>query len=329
MPVGFHIEGSMSSQDIMHDERTQLTSKNKFELLLFRLGIARQGAAPALYGINVFKVREIITNREITPIAGAPEAVIGAIDIRGQIIPVIDLCRLTGNTPAHEPNILLITEFARTTQAFAVEDVDDIVRLEWSQVHPAECAGGAGYITSMARFNGESGELRLAQVLDVEQVMRDVFPEQHRDVNKAELSAEVNYAAGNGKILAADDSAFARTLLDQALTAIGAPHVIASTGEEAWQMLLRYADEAEKDNVPARDKVSLVITDLEMPEMDGFMLTRRIKADERLKHIPVIIHSSLTGSANEAHVRNAGANGYVAKFAPQELCAAISEALAS
>jgi two-component system chemotaxis response regulator CheV len=319
----------MSSHDIMHDERTQLTSKNKFELLLFRLGTARPGLAPALYGINVFKVREIITNREITPIAGAPESVKGAIDIRGQIIPVIDLCRLTGNTPSREPSILLITEFARTTQAFAVEDVDDIVRLEWSQVHPAECAGGTGYITSIARFNGDSGELRLAQVLDVEQVMRDVFPEQHRDVNKAELSAEVNYAAGGGKILAADDSAFARTLLDQALTAIGAPHVIANTGEEAWQMLLRYADEAEKEKVPARDKIALVITDLEMPEMDGFMLTRKIKADDRLKHIPVIIHSSLTGSANEAHVRNAGANGYVAKFAPKELCDAITEALAS
>jgi two-component system chemotaxis response regulator CheV len=318
----------MTSHDIMHDERTQLTSKNKFELLLFRLGQARPGVAPALYGINVFKVREIITNREITPIAGAPAAVSGAIDIRGQIIPVIDLCKLTGSTPSREPNILLITEFARTTQAFAVEDVDDIVRLEWSQVHPAECAGGTGYITSIARFNGESGELRLAQVLDVEQVMRDVFPEQHRDVNKAELSAENHYAAG-GKILAADDSAFARTLLDQALTAIGAPHVLATTGEEAWQMLQHYADEADKDKVQARDKIALVITDLEMPEMDGFMLTRRIKADERLKHIPVIIHSSLTGSANEAHVRNAGANGYVAKFAPKELCEAITEALAS
>ena len=111
----------MTSHDIMHDERTQLTSKNKFELLLFRLGQARPGVEPALYGINVFKVREIITNREITPIAGAPDVVSGAIDIRGQIIPVIELCKLTRNTPTREPNILLITEFARTTQAFAVE----------------------------------------------------------------------------------------------------------------------------------------------------------------------------------------------------------------
>ena len=185
----------MTSHDITHDERTQLTSKNKFELLLFRLGHARPDLAPALYGINVFKVREIITNREITPIAGAPEVVSGAIDIRGQIIPVIDLCKLTGNKPSREPTILLITEFARTTQAFAVEDVDDIVRLDWSQVHPAECAGGAGYITSIARFNGDSGELRLAQVPDIKQATRDVFPEQHRDVNKAELSAEITYTA--------------------------------------------------------------------------------------------------------------------------------------
>ena len=318
----------MTNLQSIHDERTQLTSRNKFELLLFRLGSPRPGVDAGLYGINVFKVREIVTMRTVTPIAGAPEHVIGAIDIRGQIIPVIDLCRLTGCSPTREPGILLITEFARTTQAFAVVEVDDIVRLEWNQVHPADCTGGTGYITSIARFQSEAGEQRLAQVLDVEQVLRNVFPEQHPDIDEKALSRALKYSGG-GKILAADDSAFARTLIGQALTAIGAPHVLANTGEEAWRMLQRFADEAEKDGVQVRDRIPLVITDLEMPEMDGFMLTRKIKADERLRHIPVIIHSSLTGAANEAHVRNAGANGYVAKFAPEELCTVICEALAS
>ncbi|RKP48145.1 chemotaxis protein [Trinickia fusca] len=318
----------MSHADVLQDERTKLTSRNKFELLLFRLGVARPGTEPGLYGINVFKVREIITNRSVTPIAGAAGAISGALEIRGQIVPVIDLCRLTGNTPTREPSILLITEFARTTQAFAVEDVDDIVRLDWNQVHPAECAGANTYVMSIARFNGDSGELRLAQVLDVEQVMRDVFPEQHPDIDQSAVKAAMKYAGG-GKIIAADDSAFARTLLGQALTAIGAAHTLANTGEEAWQLLLRYADEAAKENVPVREKVPLVITDLEMPEMDGFMLTRKIKADQRFRHIPVLIHSSLTGAANEAHVRNAGADGYIAKFDPEELCSAICEALAS
>jgi two-component system chemotaxis response regulator CheV len=118
-------------------------------------------------------------------------------------------------------------------------------------------------------------------------------------------------------------------LIGQALTALEAPHVIASNGEMAWQMLLKIAEEAAQEKVPVREKVSLVITDLEMPEMDGFMLTRKIKADDRLKHIPVIIHSSLTGAANEAHARNAGANGYITKFAPAELSAAIRKALAA
>jgi two-component system, chemotaxis family, chemotaxis protein CheV len=165
-------------------------------------------------------------------------------------------------------------------------------------------------------------------VVDVEQVLRDVFPAQHPSVDPAEVGAEVTVKPG-AKILAADDSGFARKLIEESLIALGAEYIIAKTGQEAWDTLNRIAREAQEEGVRARDKIALVLTDLEMPEMDGFMLTRLIKADDRTRDIPVLIHSSLTGAANEAHVKNAGATGYVAKFQAGNLAEAIRKALAT
>jgi two-component system chemotaxis response regulator CheV len=159
-------------------------------------------------------------------------------------------------------------------------------------------------------------------------VLRDVFPSQHPSVDPTSVGDALGIRPG-AKILAADDSGFARKLIEQALTAIGAEFVMTKTGEEAWQTLQQVAEEAEANGVRVKDSIALVLTDLEMPEMDGFMLTRQIKADERMRDVPVIIHSSLTGAANEAHVKNAGANGYVAKFQAGELAHAIRTALMS
>jgi two-component system, chemotaxis family, chemotaxis protein CheV len=310
------------------NERSSLTSSNRFELLLFRLGAAPGDEQHELYGINVFKVREIMTMPTVTPIAAASEYVIGAADIRGQIIPVIDLPKLLGCNPSRGRNILLVTEFARTAQGFAVEEVDDIVRLEWNQVLSAEGTAGGNLVTSIARIDGNTEDSRLAQVVDVEQVLRDVFPAQHPGVDPDELGAPVHLPAG-AKILAADDSSFARKLIEEGLDAMGLDYVMTKTGLEAWSTLDKIARDAQARGKRARDYVALVLTDLEMPEMDGFTLTRRIKSDERTRDIPVVIHSSLTGEANEAHVKNAGASGYVAKFAAGDLAGAIRQALTS
>lgn len=140
-----------------NEARTTLTSSNQFELLLFRLGTVPGDTAHELYGINVFKVREILTMPVITPIVGASRCVMGAVNIRGQIIPVVDLPKLMGCEPTRGLNILLVTEFARTTQGFAVQEVDDIVRLDWNQVLPAETAAGSGLVTSIARIDGNTG----------------------------------------------------------------------------------------------------------------------------------------------------------------------------
>lgn len=310
-------------QDI--DERTNLTSSNKLELLLFRLGNDPQLNRTELFGINVFKVREIIPMPAITAVAGSQPNMMGVVDLRGQILPVIDLAAVAGCKPATGLNILLITEYARSTQAFAVESVEDIVRLDWRQVLSAEGNASSGMVTSIARLDGENSD-RLAQVLDVETILRQVMPSNELDVDPERIGPKVNIKPGT-VILAADDSLIARTMIEEGLTALGLPYIMCKTGKEAWDQLQAISSKAQAEGKTVGDKIALVLTDLEMPEMDGFTLTRNIKQDPRFNAIPVVIHSSLTGSANEAHVKKVGADAYVAKFVAEDLANALRQAL--
>lgn len=308
------------------DERTNLTSSNKFELLLFRLGEAAHSSQRELFGINVFKVREIMVMPTITAVAGSSKHMLGMTNIRGQVIPVIDLAGAVGCLPKNGLNILMVTEYARSTQAFAVEEVDQIVRLEWSQVLSAESSTQGGMITSIARLDGDVDNTRLAQVLDVEQILRNVMPPSAPDVNAAKMGPAVQLRPGS-VVLAADDSMLARTLIEQSLVAMGVPFVMCKTGKEAWDRLQAMSEAAVAEGKSIEDKVALVLTDLEMPEMDGFTLTRKIKQEARFKNLPVIIHSSLSGSANEVHVKSVGADAYVGKFVAEELAATIRKVL--
>ncbi|HWR75910.1 MAG TPA: chemotaxis protein [Thiobacillus sp.] len=307
------------------DERTNLTSSNKLELLLFRLGEDANLDRNELFGINVFKIREIIPMPIITAVAGSHAHMMGVVDLRGQIIPVIDLPAVTGCTPKTGLNILLITEYARSTQAFAVESVEDIVRLDWRQVLSAEGNAAGGMVTSLARLEGENSN-SLAQVLDVETILRKVMPPNEVEIDTASIGATVEIKPGT-VILAADDSLIARTMIEQGLEAMGLPFIMCKTGKEAWDQLQAISTKAEAEGKTVHDKIALVLTDLEMPEMDGFTLTRNIKQDPRFSALPVVIHSSLTGSTNEAHVKKVGADAYVAKFVAEDLANALRQVL--
>ncbi|MDE2388801.1 MAG: chemotaxis protein CheV [Betaproteobacteria bacterium] len=308
------------------DERTNLTASNKFELLLFRLGEASGNGQRELFGINVFKIREILVMPAITEIANAPANVMGVANIRGQVITVINLPKVVGCTPKKGLSILLVTEYARSTQAFAVEEVNEIVRLEWNQVIAAEGKGGK-LITSIARIDGDTEDSRLAQVLDVEQILRDVLPAQIGEMTPEKIGPAIKLPAGK-VILAADDSPLARSMIENELKALDIPFVMTKTGLEAWNRIQSISDAAATEGKTIQDKIALVLTDLEMPEMDGFTLTRNIKTDLRFKSIPVVIHSSLTGEANEKHVKSVGADAYIAKFAAEELAETIRRTLA-
>ena len=317
----------MSLSNTLHDvnERTQLTSNNQFELMLFRLGEAPGTDRRELFGINVFKVREIMVMPTITAMVNAPQHVLGVANIRGQIIPVIDLPAIVGCTPKRGLTILMVTEYARTTQAFAVEEVDEIVRLDWSSVLAAEGNGG-DLVTSIAKLDGEKDGTRLVQVLDVEQILRNVMPAAQEEITPQSVGDAVVLPKGT-IVLAADDSPVARMMIEQGLNAMGAAYEMTKTGQEAWDRLQAIETAAQAEGKTAKDKVALVLTDLEMPVMDGFTLTRNIKNDQRFKSIPVVIHSSLTGTANEAHVSSVGADAYVAKFVASELATTIRQVL--
>ena len=307
------------------DERTNLTGNNKFEMLLFRLGDAQGTERRELFGINVFKVREILVMPTITAMANAPAHVLGVANIRGQIIPVIDLPAAVGCVPKRGLTILLVTEYARTTQAFAVEEVDEIVRLNWSDVLAAEGNGGS-LVTSIAKLDGDSDKSRLVQVLDVEQILRNVMPLAKEAITPETVGSGATLPEG-AIILAADDSPVARMMIEQGLNAMGTPFVMTKTGQEAWDRLQAIEAQAQTEGKTALDKVALILTDLEMPVMDGFTLTRNVKQDQRFQSIPVVIHSSLTGTANEAHVNSVGADAYVAKFVAAELATTIRQVL--
>ena len=185
---------------------------------------------------------------------------------------------------------------------------------------------GGSLVTSIAKLDGDTEKSRLVQVLDVEQILRNVMPTAEELITPESVGDSVTLPHG-AIILAADDSPVARMMIEQGLSAMGTPFVMTKTGQEAWDRLQAIEAEAKSEGKTAQDKVALVLTDLEMPVMDGFTLTRNIKQDQRFKSIPVVIHSSLTGTANEAHVSSVGADAYVAKFVASELATTIRQVL--
>ncbi len=263
----------------------------------------------------------------ITPMPGAPKHLLGVANIRGQIIPVIDLPSVVGCTPSAR-NILLVTEYERSVQGFAVEEVEEIVRLEWNRVVSAEKSAAGALVTSLARLDDNEGEDRLALILDVESILRETLPSRFLSGNELATVPAVQIPQGS-VVVYADDSSAARRQIETVLNRLQIPFVGAKSGKEAWDHLRLLARQAHAAGMPIRQKVAMVLTDLEMPEMDGFTLTRQLKEDDALKSVPIVIHSSLSGSANESHAKRVGADGYVAKFVPNELVRAIARALES
>jgi two-component system, chemotaxis family, chemotaxis protein CheV len=316
----------MNTEQLEIDQRTNLAGSNMFEMLLFRLGQNPLRDRNELFGMNVFKIREILAMPEITAVASSQPNLIGLVNLRGQLIPVIDLPAILGCVPSGPLKIMLVTEYARTTQAFAIESVEDIARLDWSQVLSAESTVAGGLVTSVARLDGNVNNSRLALVLDVETILRELNLSDEIEITPEEMGKKVLLKPGM-QILAADDSVVARTMIEQALKAMGLPYIMTKTGKEAWEKLNEIATTAEAEGLTVQDKIALVVTDIEMPEMDGFTLTRNIKQDPRYRGLPVVIHSSLSGSTNEEHVKKVGADGYMAKFQADEFAAAIREVL--
>ncbi|AXB30738.1 chemotaxis protein CheV [Vibrio campbellii] len=298
------------------NQRTQLVGQNRLELLTFRL-MGRQR-----YGINVFKVKEVLQCPKLTSMPNLHPLVKGVAHIRGHTVSVIDLSLAIGGRPTTDIDkcFVVIAEFNRTIQAFLVSSVERIINMHWEAIlPPPDGAGKAHYLTAVTNIDNE-----LVEILDVEKILAEIAPVD--ETMDSSIGEEIAVAEQEKpivrRVLIADDSTVARKQVERAVTSIGFEVVSVKDGKEAYNKLLEMAQEGS-----IYDQISLVISDIEMPEMDGYTLTAEIRRNADLKNLYVILHSSLSGVFNQAMVERVGANTFIAKFNPDELGNAVKSAL--
>lgn len=297
------------------DARTRLAGTNKLEILLFTLGMDQRTGRRETFGINVFKVREVMRTPAITSAPEMPSSVEGMVSLRGVLVPVVDLAKYVGVSTDTPRDIMIVTEYNGHTQGFLVEAVDTILRLDWSQMRvPPEMltANMGGLVTAVTELSGN----KLVMMLDVEKVLSETARYDDsllfKDIDPIPDGEEHT-------VLFADDSSVARKQITQTLDVLGVRYISAVNGRNAWEELKKLAAHAEASGRKVKDMLSLVLTDVEMPEMDGYILTRHIKSDPRFEGVPVVMHSSLSGMSNQQLGKSVGVDEYVPKFEPQRL----------
>ena len=305
------------------DARTKLAGTNKLEILMFSLGKDNRTGREETFGINVFKVREVMRIPEITRAPEMPPSVEGMVSLRGALVPVIDLAKYTGIEADSKADIMIVTEYNGHTQGFLVKAVDNILRLDWSamRVPPAMLtAEMGGLVTAITELK----DGRLVMMLDVEKVLSETSRFDANDL----IFSNVKPFGKERTVFFADDSSVARNQITRTLDAMQVKHISAINGRQAWDELAKMADYAESSHTPLKDMVHVILTDVEMPEMDGYMLTRKIKADKRFAGIPVLMHSSLSSTSNQQLGKTVGVYEYVPKFEPQKLSQTLARLLA-
>ena len=288
------------------NQRTRLVGNNRMELLLFRL------TGKLRYGINVFKVQEVIQCPSLTRIPNSHSVVCGIANIRGKTISIIDLGAAVGQVPLDNVSgrFVIIAEYNRCTIGFMVSSVDRIVNLTWGEIiPPPKASGKEHFLTAVTRVDDE-----LVEILDVEKVLVQVMGERAA-VSDAIVAEQSTHATVKRHIMVVDDSSVARSQIKRTLDRIGIDATMAVDGKQAWDALNAMANLPE----PVAQQIGMIICDVEMPNMDGYTLTSLIKKDARFKDIYVLLHTSLSGVFNGPMVEKVGADAFVPKFEPNEL----------
>lgn len=296
------------------DQRTRLVGQNRLEILMFRLSGRQQ------FAINVFKVQEVVQLPKMTLMPHRHGSVCGVINLRGQTLPVIDLSRAIGLRPLvpDERSTIIVTEYNRTVQAFLVGGVDRILNLNWEEVlPPPSTAGRQHYLTAITKVDD-----RLVEVIDVEKVLAEIVP-YDTSIAPERLTDPVLERARGREVLCVDDSTVALAQLRETLSQLGITVHSASDGVKGLSKLKAWVDSGEK----ITDRLLMVFTDAEMPEMDGYRLTTEIRNDPRLRDLYVVLHTSLSGSFNLAMVQKVGCDNFLSKFQPEKLVDVIRERL--
>lgn len=301
------------------NQRTQLVGQNRLELLLFKLH------GPQIYGINVFKVKEVLQCPRLTSIPHSHPVVRGVAHIRGGTIPIMDMGMATGLPAVPEKQIpnsfIIITEYNRKTQGFLVGGVERIVNMNWEEIHPPpKGAGRENYLTAVTRIDN-----RLVEIIDVEKILSEVAPVEERIDSGLIEKAQARKTTQSRTVLVVDDSVVARRQIQNCLQAIGLDVVLRNDGLQA----LNYLRSLVENGDDLRSHIAMMISDVEMPEMDGYTLTTHCKNDPRIAGLYIMLHTSLSGVFNKAMVEKVGANDFMAKFSPDELAERVMEILDS
>lgn len=294
------------------NQRTQLVGQNRLELLLFRLNSKQR------FGINVFKVREVLQCPKLTRMPKLNSLVRGVAHIRGKTISVIDLSMATGGKPIEnlDNSFIIISEYNRSVQGFLVGSVERIVNTNWDSIlPPPKGSGAASYLTAVTEIEDE-----LIEILDVEKILNEISP-LSTDVSESVKEGLSTVGNENKMIFIADDSSVARNQVKKALSNIGLEIEMAKNGKEALDRLKEIAAETGDIN----DKVAVLVSDIEMPEMDGYTLTAEIRNDPTLANLKIVLHTSLSGVFNQAMVEKVGADDFIAKFQPDELATSVQQ----
>lgn len=295
------------------DQRTKLVGENRLELLLFSLG-GRQR-----FGINVFKVQEVIMCPQLTKIANSSPMVIGMTNMRGKTISVIDLALAIGKRPIErtDTSYLIIAEYNRKVQGFLTSGVDRIVNMNWSEIKaPPEGLGKSNYMTAVTSVDDE-----LVEIIDVEKVMADLLG---IDISALDGQEAVKSADDRViKVMVVDDSSVARNQIKRTLDKLGMECTLGKNGLDGLNILKSFVE----DGSNITEHIDVLISDVEMPEMDGYTLTTELRALDSMKGLPILLHTSLSGVFNQSMVTQVGADKFVPKFDAAELAAEVKDIL--
>ena len=292
------------------NQRTQLVGQNRLELLLFRLD------GPQLYGINVFKVREVLQCPKLTMIPKSHPVVCGVASIRGATIPILDLAMATGAGALQDQSnpFVIITEYNTKTQGFLVRSVERIVNMNWEDIHPPpKGTGHDHYLTAVTRMDDQ-----LVEIIDVEKVLAEVSPSPET-ITQGVVDVETRSKALSLRVLTVDDSSVARKQVARCLQSVGVEVVSLNDGRQALNYLRKLVEEGKDPS----EEFLMMISDIEMPEMDGYTLTAEIRNDPRMQNLHIILHTSLSGVFNQAMVKKVGADDFLAKFRPDDLASRV------
>jgi len=289
---------------VQQEKNTEIlleTGTNEFEVMEFM--IAGQN-----YGINVAKVREIMMVCPVKPMQKAQKDIEGIFKSRDMIVTVIDLASYLGLTPSEDPerDIFIVTNFNNNDFAFHVHKVVGIERISWKQINKPDkiiYGGEEGVATGIADINGH-----LITILDFEKIVSEISPElgiQYEDLEKLGPRER-----SDKPVLLAEDSMLLSKMIVESLSRAGYVNLTKTdNGQEAWNFL----QEAKESGDPIRDHVCCVVTDIEMPLMDGHRLCKLIKEDPVLKELPVILFSSLINDEIRRKGESVGADAQITK----------------